>query len=125
MRDVDDVEDAERDRHSERHGGIEPAEQNAGDQGVDQQIEAQAHLFPPKPLSGQDMLMRAGEPVLLACQCAGRVPPWLVRLTAPPGGDVRLPVTSRTLPPLTLRPAAARLRVATSACWRFAGIRWS
>ncbi len=55
MCDVDDVEDAERDRDAERHGGIEPAEQNAGNHGVDQQIEAEAHLFPPQPLSRQDM----------------------------------------------------------------------
>src|SRR5215467_13305274 len=60
MRDVDDVEDAERYRHADRHGGIEPAEQNAGDHGVDQQIEAEAHLFPPKPLSRQDMTHARG-----------------------------------------------------------------
>ena len=47
MRDVDDVEDAERDRNAEGHGGVEPAEQDAGDQGIDQQIEAETHLFPP------------------------------------------------------------------------------
>src|SRR6266851_6808397 len=98
--------------------------------------------------------MRAGEPVLLACQCAGRVPPWLVRLTAQPGGDGLLPAapgrqSSLRRPrqvlcapgipvfgyceherpmgfaPLTLRPAAARVRAVASVCWRFAGIRWS
>jgi hypothetical protein len=40
MGDVDDVEDAERDRHADRHGGVESAEQDAGDYRVDQQIEA-------------------------------------------------------------------------------------
>ena len=32
MRDVDDVEDAERDRDADRHRGIEAAEQDAGNQ---------------------------------------------------------------------------------------------
>ena len=50
MRDVDDVEHAERDRHADRHGGVEAAEQNAGDHGVDQKVEAKAHLFPPGSL---------------------------------------------------------------------------
>ena len=29
------------------HGGVEPAEQDARDQGIDHQIEAETHLFPP------------------------------------------------------------------------------
>ena len=45
MRDVDDVEHAERDRHADRHGGIEAAEQQAGHQGVAQQVERQIHWF--------------------------------------------------------------------------------
>ena len=39
MRDIDDVEHAEGDRDSDCHGGIEPAQQQAGDQGVPQKIE--------------------------------------------------------------------------------------
>ena len=50
MRDVDDVEDAERDRDADGHGGIEAAEQNAGDQGVDQQIEATPTCSPRSPV---------------------------------------------------------------------------
>src|SRR5262249_10925784 len=46
MGDVDDIEDAERDRHADGHGSVESAEQDAGDHCVDQQIEAQAHLSP-------------------------------------------------------------------------------
>jgi len=38
MRDIDDVEDAERDRHPKRHRGIETAQQQARHQGVDQEI---------------------------------------------------------------------------------------
>jgi hypothetical protein len=47
MRDVDDVEDAERNRNAESHSGVKPAEQDARDQGIDYQIEAETHLFPP------------------------------------------------------------------------------
>ena len=47
MRGVHDVEDAEGDRHSERHRGIETAQQNPGDHRVGQQIEAEIHLLPP------------------------------------------------------------------------------
>ena len=54
MGDVDDVEDAERDRDPQRHGGIEPAQQDAGDQRIDQQVIAKAHLFPQKPGFPQD-----------------------------------------------------------------------
>src|SRR5207248_3237009 len=39
MRDIDDVEDAERDRHADGDGGVEAAQQNAGDQRIDQQVE--------------------------------------------------------------------------------------
>ena len=51
MRDVDDVEDAERDRDADRHGGVEPAEQQPGDHRVDQEFETDAHLFPQSPVA--------------------------------------------------------------------------
>ena len=38
MRDIDDVENAERDRNADRDRGIESAEQNSGDQRIDQEI---------------------------------------------------------------------------------------
>ena len=43
MRDVDDVENAERQRYARRHGGIEAADQDAGDDGIDEQIERKNH----------------------------------------------------------------------------------
>ncbi len=36
MRDIDDIEDAERDRYADRHGRVEAAQQDAGDQRIDQ-----------------------------------------------------------------------------------------
>src|SRR5215470_2088061 len=48
MRDVDDVEDAERNRYADCDRRIKSTEQDPGDQRVDQQIEAEIHLFPPK-----------------------------------------------------------------------------
>ena len=46
MRDVDDVEDAERDRHADRHGGVEAAEQQPGDDGIDQQVPGKSIPLP-------------------------------------------------------------------------------
>ena len=43
MRDIDDIEHAEGDRHPDRHSGIEAAEQQAGHQGVAEQVERQIH----------------------------------------------------------------------------------
>ena len=43
MRDVDDVEHAERDRHAGGDGGVEAAEQKPGDNRVDQQIGGNIH----------------------------------------------------------------------------------
>ena len=43
MRDIDDVEDAERQRHARGDGGIEAADQYAGDDGVDKKIERKNH----------------------------------------------------------------------------------
>ena len=43
MRDVDDVEHAERNRDADRHGGVEAAEQKAGDDRIDQQFEGNIH----------------------------------------------------------------------------------
>src|SRR5215472_11827348 len=45
MRDVDDVENAERNRDSDGHGRIEAAEQQPGHHCVEQQVVRQ--LFPP------------------------------------------------------------------------------
>jgi hypothetical protein len=39
VRDVDDVEHAEGDRHADRHGGVEAAKENPGDDRAQQQIE--------------------------------------------------------------------------------------
>jgi hypothetical protein len=41
MRDVDDVENAEGNRDPDRHRGIETAEQQAGDDGIDEQFDRQ------------------------------------------------------------------------------------
>ena len=46
MRDVDDVEDAERDRNADGHGRIERAEQQARDQRVDEQVVWNVHHSP-------------------------------------------------------------------------------
>ena len=43
VRDIDDVEHAEGDRHADRHRGIKPAEQQAGDDRVDRQVERNLH----------------------------------------------------------------------------------
>jgi len=43
MRDVDHVEHAERDRDAEADGGIETAEQQPGDDGVDDQRRGGFH----------------------------------------------------------------------------------
>jgi hypothetical protein len=43
MRDVDDVEHAERDRDADRHRDVEAAKQNAGDDRVDQQFDGEVH----------------------------------------------------------------------------------
>ena len=43
MGDVDDVQHAERDRHADRDGGIEAAEQQAGHHGVAEEIEGHFH----------------------------------------------------------------------------------
>ncbi len=43
MRDVDDVEHAEGDRDADRDGGVEAAEQHAGDDGVEQKVHGDAH----------------------------------------------------------------------------------
>ena len=53
MRDVDDVENAERDRDADRDGGIESAEQNAGDQRIDQEVAA--HARPVRERVGEAM----------------------------------------------------------------------
>ena len=46
MGDVDDVEHAEGDRDADRDGGIEAAEQQPGDDGVDQQISHDGQISP-------------------------------------------------------------------------------
>ena len=46
MRDIDDVENAERDRDADGDGGIEAAEQKPGDQGIDQEIVRNIHASP-------------------------------------------------------------------------------
>ena len=43
MGDVDDVEHAERDRHADRDGGVEAAEQQAGHHGVAEEVEGHFH----------------------------------------------------------------------------------
>jgi hypothetical protein len=43
MGDVDDVEHAEGDRHADRHGGVEAAEQNARHHRAQQQIKRDGH----------------------------------------------------------------------------------
>jgi hypothetical protein len=43
MRDIDDVENAERERYARRDGGIEAADQDAGNDGIDEQIEGKDH----------------------------------------------------------------------------------
>src|SRR3954462_6032196 len=45
MRDVDDVEHAECDRNSDRHGDIEAAEQHARNNGVEQKLEGEIHAL--------------------------------------------------------------------------------
>ena len=45
MRDVDDIEHAEGDRHADRHRCVEAAQKQAGHQGVAQQIEGQVHIL--------------------------------------------------------------------------------
>src|SRR5947208_6917483 len=76
MRDVDDVVHAEENRCADCDRRIKSTEQDPGDQRVDKQIEAEAHLLPQKALLRNEM--RAGEP--FACQCAGTVAPWLAGL---------------------------------------------
>ena len=71
MRDVDDVENAERDRDADRHRGVESAEQEAGDQRVDQQIEAEAHLFPRRSTPTTLIMPGADEPLCLAVRQDG------------------------------------------------------
>ena len=47
MRDIDDIEDAERDRNADCHGGVEAAEQDAGDQRIDEKLDGKIHSGPP------------------------------------------------------------------------------
>jgi hypothetical protein len=49
MRDVDDVENAERQRYARRDGGIEAADQDAGNDGIDEQIEGKDHYSATQP----------------------------------------------------------------------------
>ena len=58
MRDVDDVENAERDRHAGGHRGVEAADQHARDDGIDEQIERKHHT----------------QPLMPARECAGSAP---------------------------------------------------
>src|SRR4029077_6161680 len=49
MRDVDDVENAERQRYARRDGGVEAADQDAGHDGIDEQIEGKDHYSATRP----------------------------------------------------------------------------
>ena len=46
MRQIGDVEHAKRDRDADTHRGVETAQQQPGDDGVDQQLERDAHAAP-------------------------------------------------------------------------------
>ena len=46
LRDIGDVEHAEGDRDPDRHRGVKPAQQDAGDDRVDQQVERNRHGVP-------------------------------------------------------------------------------
>ena len=51
MRDVDDVENAEGDRDAGGDGRIEAAEQQPGNDGIDQELDGKAHGGGPLPMS--------------------------------------------------------------------------
>ena len=74
MRDVDDVEHAERDRDADRHGRVEAAEQQARDDGVEQKVHGNAHARPhlsaagcPRRLCGASDNLVTGTAVLPRC----------------------------------------------------------
>src|SRR6185503_12282245 len=52
MRDVDDVEDAERNRHADRHRGVKAADQEAGDDRIDEQFDRQSDATPDSAVYG-------------------------------------------------------------------------
>src|SRR3954470_7967777 len=65
MRDVDDVEHAECDRNSDRHGNIEAAEQHARNNGVDQKLEGEIHALDARrqPCGAMRAAGRSGGPM--------------------------------------------------------------
>src|ERR1700743_289552 len=85
MRDVDDVENTERNRHAACHRRIKAADQNAGYDGVDEKIERKDHYFVLRKPAGT--LPSVATPLLFSL-CARSESPrlmvrWLFWLTLP------------------------------------------
>ena len=78
MRDIDDVENAERDRYADRDRGVESAEQNSGDQRIDQEV---ARSCAPRAVPGgrsDGRIIRSLNVALSGMPAASCIPPGLI-----------------------------------------------
>src|SRR5580658_6510257 len=100
MRDVDDVENAERQRYARRDGGVEAADQDAGNDGIDEQIERKNHYSATQP------------------QMSVQEAPRLGYNTSPAPGE-------RPFRASVLKPRRGPYRVWRAAYWRCRRTRWS